>query len=119
MIRMQLERRAHACYPDLACPKFFCDFCARPIQHAGLGLYVGDGRLENEAYFAGEPVDIYTVHKGDCDVRLCSACSAMGWHGEDASTMKLATLPVYLAQNMGMRSRKDWEEARALADFGG
>jgi hypothetical protein len=119
MIRMQLERRAHAGYPDLACPKFFCDFCARPIQHAGLGLYVGDGRLENEAYFAGEPVDIYTVHKGDCDVRLCSACSAMGWHCEDASTMKLATLPVYLAQNMGMRSRKDWEEARALADFGG
>ena len=116
MIRMQLERRAHAGYPDLSCPKFFCDFCARPIQQAGLGLYLWDGRLENETYFAGEPVDVYTVHKGDCDARLCSV---MGWYRDDASTMELATLPVYLAQNMGMRSRKDWEEARALADFGG
>jgi hypothetical protein len=114
MIRMQLERRAHAVYPDLACPKFFCDFCAKPIQQAELGLYLWDG--ENEAYFAGEPVDVYMVHKGDCDARLCSV---MGWDRDNASTMELATLPVYLAQNMGIRSRKDWEEARALADSGG
>ncbi len=114
MIRMQLERRAHAVYPDLACPKFFCDFCAKPIQQAELGLYLWDG--VNEAYFAGEPVDVYMVHKGDCDARLCSV---MGWDRDNASTMELATLPVYLAQNMGIRSRKDWEEARALADFGG
>jgi hypothetical protein len=115
MIRMQLERRSHAGYPDLACPKFFCDFCNRPIEHAELGLYMWDGRLENASYFAGEPVEVYTVHKGDCDARLCSV---LGWHREDPSTMELATLPVYLARNMGMRSRKDWEEAVGLADWG-
>lgn len=113
MIRMQLELRKNEGYPDLACPKFFCDFCAKPIHQAGLGLYMWDGRLENEAYFAGEPVEVYTVHKGDCDARMCSV---LGWYRDEPATMELATLPVYLAQNMGVCSPKDWEKAQSLAD---
>jgi hypothetical protein len=116
VIRMQLERRSHAGYPDLACPKFFCDFCNQPIGQAEGGIYLWDARLENALYYAGEPVEVYTVHKGDCDARMCSV---LGWHRGDPATMELATLPVYLAQNMGVRSRKDWEKARGLADLGG
>jgi hypothetical protein len=116
MIRMQLERDSRAGHPDLACPKFFCDFCSKPIQEAEGGLYIWDARLENKAYYEGEPVDIYTVHKGDCDAHMCFV---KGWHRSDPATMELATLPAYLAQNMGVRSRKDWENARGLAEFGG
>jgi hypothetical protein len=116
MMRMQLERRSHAGYPDLAGPKFFCDFCNRPIQRAGLGLYMWDERLENAAYFAGEPTAVYTVHKGKCDALMCSV---LGLRQDEVATMELEVLPLYLARNMGMHSHEELEKGRDLADLGG
>ena len=113
---MVLERRHHRGSPDLACPKFFCDYCYRPVEDARMGLYMWDARLENEEYYRGHPVEIFIVHKGACDAKLCDL---LGWERHDPATMELATLPVYLGQSMGIRSRKDWQNAGALADFGG
>jgi hypothetical protein len=116
MIRVQPERGAHAGNPDLSCPKFFCKLCNRPIDQAENGLYVWDARLENEAYYAGEPVEVYTVHKRECDAYVCFV---KGWPRSDPATMEIRTLSVYLAHDMGIRVGKDWDNARGPAEFGG
>lgn len=116
MIRMQLERRSHTGSPDLACPKFTCDYCGEPIDRAEGGLYAWDARLSNEAYYDGKPVDVYTLHKGDCDAWFRFA---KGWHRDEPSTGELADLPAYLANNMNAPARRDREKARDRAGFGG
>jgi hypothetical protein len=104
VIRIQLERRSHA--PDLSCPKFVCDYCEEPIEDARRGLYVW--AADNAAYEAGEPADVFTVHKGWCDHAFCFT---RGWHRHDPCTGELAALLVYLARNAGMTTRGDWEKA--------
>lgn len=108
MIRMVLERNTHKGRPDLARPRIFCDYCERPIDDARGGLYMWDARLENEAFYAGEPQEVYTVHKGACDRGFCAR---MGWqrHGPHAGELRL--LPLYLGNSAAV----DWQKARELA----
>ncbi len=117
-IKIVLERRAHRGEPDISRPMFFCDYCDKPIEEAGKGLYVfpdaSSKALHDEGgFFKGEPVAVYTVHKGACD-RMFHQERGYG-RGDLSPTMELRLLPYYLGNNMGL----DWEKVRELAEMMG
>lgn len=70
-VKIALERRAHRGLPDLACPRFYCDYCGVVIGDVGQGMYMWDARLENEGFLVGVPKDLLVGHKGASDRAMC------------------------------------------------
>jgi hypothetical protein len=106
-IRLVLEVNHPHGKPDITRPVVLCDDdeCGREIERGKDGMYLFDGRRENEAYWRSEPVEIYTVHKNWVDGEHMGCWSRfverMGWDRVSVTDTELSNLPVYLANVLG------------------
>jgi hypothetical protein len=60
--------------PDITRPAVICEWCGREIETAEHGMYLFDARLENEAYWRSEPVELTRSTKS-----TCTAVGAASW----------------------------------------
>jgi hypothetical protein len=86
-------------------PVFLCDHCGERITEVKLANYVWD----DKGAVPGDVLDVYFVHKGDCDRALEARLT--GGRPERLASMELNVLLPYLASNLGV----DWEEAQQHA----
>ena len=99
--------RHHEGRPDESRPMFFCDHCDRPIEEAGLRLYVfPDQNLDDpEIHDGTKPVPLFTVHKGNCDEQFHLD---RDFDPRGVPTMEISVLPIMLGNNMNL----DWDDAQ-------
>ena len=105
-IRLVLEQRHQRGEPDITRPAVICDWCGKEIERAEQGMYVWDGRLENEPYWRSEPVEMFTIHKEYPRGCWSLFVAAKGWHESDVTDEELSRLPAYLTNVLGGESER-------------
>lgn len=101
-----------------AYPVATCEWCHQLIDEAGMGLWVFLDPTEDTVN-TGRPlrpitVDLWTVHKGQCDRWWEKQVAAE--HGRGIGTMELELLPAMFARNINFQKWKLLVEAFADVD---
>ena len=93
-------------------PTAFCDYCQKPIEDAGLALYLWAPPVAGLSDAEQPAQPIYLLHK------VCHRALAADRFGDQlVQTMELSYLPIYLMSTLGIDPEKARAGARSMASL--